>query len=117
MVQRGKTATTDGTDFALNLSIDPLHAVMFPRPGLRRVSTPLRKKRFFSVHTKFNRSVCSDLVVIATGNISAFGKIGPKKWKGGERGSPKRFHYVMETASPCSTDPGTIFLLVELFHG
>ena len=72
-------ATTEATVITVNCSIHPFHAVVLPRFSSRRVSTTFRKYRFFGFHSKLYRSVCSDFVAIAAGDVPPFGHIGSGK--------------------------------------
>ena len=58
-----------------NRSINPFHAVIFPRFSLRRVFMTFRKYRCFGIHSKLDRSMCSDFEVIAAGDVPPSGHI------------------------------------------
>ena len=78
------TATAGGINVTLDFSINPLHAVMFPGLSSRHVSTSLREYLFFGFHSKFNRSVHPDFVILAARDIPATGQIRPETGGGGE---------------------------------
>ena len=72
-------ATTERAVVIFNHSVDPFHAVMLPGLSSRDVSTAFRKYRSFSFHSKLNRPVHPDFVIIAARDIPATGHIGPGK--------------------------------------